>query len=153
MKIGIVGNGSDKFTLAGGLRAQKLISDLLQETRGVVVSGHSPVGGVDIWAEEIGKTIGCELLIFPAKENKWEGGYKQRNLEIAQNADEMHIIVADRYPEKFGGHRFPICYHCKTTDHVKSGGCWTGKKFEELHPGKKAVWHIVRNRDERDSEV
>ena len=28
-----------------------------------------------------------------------------------------------------------------TTEHIKSGGCWTAKRTEKL--GKKAYWHVI----------
>jgi hypothetical protein len=77
-------------------------------------------------------------------------GYKARNLDIATTSEIVHVIVADRYPDDYGGRRFDICYHHRGEaahvdpfDHVKSGACWTGK--EALKAGVPAIWHIINN--------
>jgi len=147
LRIGIVGNGTDKFTEMGAKRAQKRIRQILQEHPGAtVVSGHSPVGGIDIWAEEIAEELGHPTDIKAPRQNKWDAeyGYKKRNLDIAES-DIVHVIVADEYPFEYKGRRFKICYHCKDTRdyHVKSGGCWTGNKAIEA--GNIATWHIIQN--------
>lgn len=144
MKVGIVGHGADKFTLAGEERARELIYDLLVLTEAtVMVSGHSPVGGIDIWAEEEATKLGIELDLKIPKINQWnpEGGYgyKARNLDIANDSDITYVILADSYPEGYSGRRFSYCYHCRTSDHIKSGGCWTGRRAQ------KAEWHVVSN--------
>lgn len=155
-RVGIIGNGEDKFSMVGALRAKALISSLI--VSGVsMASGHSPKGGVDIWAEEVASELASRdptvrAVIFHPAIQKWEGGYKQRNLEIAQFSEELHVIVADEHPAGFRGKKFEMCYHCAhmgrdPLNHVKSGACWTALKFEEMHPGKKAVWHIVSNEE------
>lgn len=145
-KVGIVGNGSDKFTETGKNRAKDLIYDILSmESSPVVVSGHSPVGGVDIWAEDIAEELGLKTDIKIPEINQWNPrgyGYKARNLDIAES-DIVHVIVARDYPPNYEGMRFDLCYHCKTKDHVKSGGCWTGK--QALKKGNNAVWHFIDN--------
>jgi hypothetical protein len=65
-KIGLVGHGSDKFNERTKSIARQLIYDILtnaEETYGNVcmVSGHSPAGGIDIWAEEIAMDLGMLL--------------------------------------------------------------------------------------------
>lgn len=142
MKVGIVGHGADKFTKLGERRARRLIAHLLAPAT-VMVSGHSPVGGIDIWAEEEAWFLNLELDLKIPEINQWDPpggyGYKARNLDIAKSSDIVHVILADSYPDGYLGRRFPYCYHCKTDEHPKSGGCWTGKKAE------RAEWHIVRN--------
>lgn len=142
MRVGIVGHGSDKFTPAGEHGAREKIRELLENAT-VMVSGHSPVGGIDIWAEEEAQALGVELDLKVPEINQWDPpdgyGYKARNLDIAESSDIVHVILADSYPDGYSGRRFPYCYHCKTSDHPKSGGCWTGKKAE------RAEWHIVSN--------
>lgn len=90
-----------------------------------MVSGHCHLGGIDIWAEEEADDMGIEKLIFPPKSLRWNGGYKERNLLIARNSDIVHCIVVAKYPPHYRGMRFTRCYHCDTTEHIKSGGCWT----------------------------
>jgi hypothetical protein len=146
MKIGIVGSGDDKFTEEGKSRARVLIHLLCKATTtDTIVSGHSPVGGIDIWAEEIALSHNKKLDLKIPKQHTWNAqyGYKQRNLDIAKDSDEVHVIVVDKYPEHYKGMRFKLCYHCKTDTHIKSGGCWTGIQAQKL--GKKVYWHIIKN--------
>ena len=78
----------------------------------------------------------------------WLDGYQSRNLKIADAADIVHVIVSAQYPigyppnkkfPQFGDK--PFCYHCKKTNHVKSGACYTAIKAQKL--GKMAIWHII----------
>jgi hypothetical protein len=145
LKIGIIGNGADKFTSITELHAKTIIRSLLSR-EDIVVSGHSPVGGVDIWAEEIGVEVGAAMDIKAPESPYWEGafgkaGYKARNLDIARSSDELHVIVAATYPLTYKGRKFPMCYHCGKNDHVKSGACWTAKEAIKL--GKPVTWHII----------
>jgi len=90
-----------------------------------MVSGHSPVGGIDIWAEEEALALGVPLDLKVPTHNSWDPpggyGYKARNLDIARDSDVVHVLLADVYPEQYTGRRWDLCYHCKTNDHVKSG--------------------------------
>lgn len=147
MKVGIVGNGEDKFTELGKIRAKLEIFKIIKSfPNAKIVSGHSIMGGVDIWTEEIAKKCGREsdLDIKAPRQEAWEGeyGYKARNLDIAKS-DIVFVIVADKYPEDYKGRRFKKCYHCNSDSHVKSGACWTGKKAIEF--GNKAKWIIINN--------
>ena len=140
MKIGIVGAERAKFTPLGERQAKLTIREILTAP-GVteVVSGHSHLGGIDIWAEDIGKELGLRVTVFPPAVLSWEGGYKQRNLAIATHSDVVHCIAVDKLPRDFTGMRFEKCYHCHREDHVKSGGCWTMSK------ARVGVLHIVQN--------
>lgn len=150
MNLGIVGNGSDKFTGAGMLQAKWAIQDaILYYEPEAVVSGHSPVGGVDIWAEEAARQMDVELDLKVPEKNQWNPpgayGYKARNIDIAKDSDVLIVVLADQYPDEYTGKRFQYCYHHSPvgTDHVKSGGCWTGKTAAGL--GKEVHWYIVHN--------
>lgn len=155
MRVGIVGNGSDKFTPVGETRAKQIIINILadeQENESVtLVSGHSPVGGIDIWAEESAKALGCDLDLKIPDTHAWNPsdgyGYKARNLDIAEDSDVVYVIVALEYPEEYEGTRFKTCYHCAvggtTPWHVKSGGCWTGKQAKKM--GKEVHWIFIEN--------
>lgn len=148
--VSIVGHGRDKFTAHGEARTRALIRDLLFGASSVV-SGHSPVGGIDIWVEEEALELGVALDIKEPAVLAWDPpsgyGFKARNLDIARAADECHIVLADSYPPGYNARRFPLCYHCARsrpgTDHPKSGGCWTGN--QALRLGKPTRWHIVAN--------
>lgn len=146
MRVGIVGNGTDKFTREGKRRARDVICELLSFNEAVLVSGHSPVGGIDIWAEEVAEQLGRSMDIKVPEIQQWNPsgyGYKARNLDIARTSDVVHVILADVYPEEYAGRRFDLCYHCGSNDHVKSGGCWTGK--QAIKAGVPAHWRIVNN--------
>jgi hypothetical protein len=147
--IGIVGHGRDKFNERTELLAKDIIRDILYNAIKtyediVIVSGHSPVGGIDIWAEEIAMELNLLLDIKSPRQMIWDSeyGFKQRNLDIARSSDIVHVILVEKYPDNYTGQKFKLCYHCKTSDHVKSGGCWTGKKAKEL--GKEVIWHIIK---------
>lgn len=151
MFLGIVGAGADKFTPAGEAKAKTVIRSLFMtfiSDNPILVSGHSPIGGIDIWTEETAKELGCYSKdhIKEPKQLCWnaEYGYKQRNLDIAKESDVLYVIVVDKYPPNYKGKLFKSCYHCHKTDHIKSGACWTAKRFEEIH-NKTAVWLIVGN--------
>jgi hypothetical protein len=146
MKIGIIGHGKDKFSQIGYARATWLIDEIIDtHPNCTIVSGHSPVGGIDIWAEELAKLKGIGLDLKIPKQHTWDAeyGYKQRNLDIAKDSDEIHIILVDKYPKRYTGMTFGKCYHCNTNKHIKSGACWTGKQAQKL--GKKVIWHIIKN--------
>lgn len=100
-RIGIVGHEAAKFTPETEAKAKRVIAGLIARAVGVprqVVSGHCHLGGVDIWAEEMGRAQGLEPLIFPPKTKRWNDGYKPRNIQIAENSDELHCIVVAEYP-------------------------------------------------------
>lgn len=141
MRLGIVGHEAAKFTLLGEVNARRHIWQLIVEHKpSHVVSGRSPLGGVDIWAEEEAAFLEVPTLIFPPKTNNWHDGYKPRNLAIAGNSDKVAVILADKYPPDYRGMRFNFCYHCNTAEHIKSGGCWTAKQCKG-----GGLWIIVDN--------
>lgn len=143
MRVGIVGHEGAKFTPETEAKAREVIRDILRvlvpgaDSLDAVVSGHCHLGGIDIWAEEEAKRAGIPTRIYPPKRLTWSGGYKERNLQIAADSDVVHCIVVARLPESYTGMRFEYCYHCKTKDHVKSGGCWTAKRAKASH-----IWVI-----------
>lgn len=151
MRIGIVGPESAKFTAETRLEACRIIARLLRPPDAVCVSGRCPLGGVDIWAEKCADKLGREKLIFPPKNNSWSGGFKPRNIEIAEHSDVVHVLCLATYPVSYMHERFPACYHCAKDearahgrDHVKGGGCWTARYAMRL--GKPAHWHIIAER-------
>lgn len=149
MKIGIIGHGADKFTEESESYVKQLISATIRNYQAAsvgtitVVSGHSPVGGIDIWAEELGADLGCDLDIKTPRQNRWDAeyGFKARNLDIANSSDVIYVFLVEKYPEGYKGRRFDKCYHCNSTAHVKSGACWTAKQAQRL--GKKAYWVLI----------
>jgi hypothetical protein len=130
MVIGIVGSEAAKFTPETEAEAKKMIITILRPGD-KVVSGACHLGGIDVWAIEAAKALGLEWEEFPPKVREWSG-YRARNLRIAKAADRVVCITVKQLPPNYTGMRFPKCYHCNTTDHVKSGGCWTVKKAIEM---------------------
>lgn len=142
MNIGIVGHEAAKFTKETEQEARSIICGLLLPVDAVLVSGHCHLGGIDIWAEEEANSLGRSKIIFAPKVNSWQYGYKPRNIDIAITSDIVYSIVISSLPPEYRGMRFSSCYHCKTSDHVKSGGCWTAHYAKKL--GKPAIWHIIK---------
>lgn len=153
-KIGIVGSGADKFTEESRELAKKEIMQIISGTPFndiCIVSGHSPVGGIDIWAEEIAQEFHVPTDIKCPRQNTWNGiyGYKARNLDIAKYSNEVHVILVDSYPPNYNGMKFAGCYHCEKHPkemkfkHVKSGGCWTGWEARKLN--KPVIFHIIES--------
>ena len=160
MRIGIVGSEGKKFTPETEAYARALIRDLLHTLDGqvdpttVVVSGQCHLGGIDIWSVEEAKALGLDYKEHPPKIHAWEGGYKQRNLEIALDSDQVVCITLKVLPPTYTGMTFNLCYHCGTKDHVKSGGCWTTKQARilgkrgytvALHPDGTREYVLPRN--------
>jgi hypothetical protein len=126
MRHGIVGSEQAKFDARTEALARQMIRNILKPGD-VVVSGACHLGGVDIFAREEGDKLGLQVVEYPPKIHAWEGGYRQRNEQIANDSDCVTCITVARLPSGYTGMTFPICYHCKTKTHVKSGGCWTVK--------------------------
>lgn len=144
--IGIVGSEAAKFTAHSEAVARRMIGLLLDYDDVLAVSsGHCHLGGIDLWAEEVARELGKfdERYIFEPRQRTWSGsyGYKQRNLDIAAASTEVHCITVRTLPEGYSGMRFPLCYHCKTDAHVKSGGCWTVHQARRM--GKPGLIHVI----------
>jgi hypothetical protein len=140
--LGVVGHAAEKFTPVSEALAKDAIRKVVKETRATrLSSGHSPMGGVDIWSEEIAAEMGLEMSIHAPTVNRWDGpgGFKDRNLAIAKESDITLVVVVQDFPPNFKGKRFPDCYHCKDRNppHIKSGGCWTAWRC------KKRIWRII----------
>ena len=136
MKIGIVGSEAAKFTPETEQLAREAIRDILTKpdvfrTVDTVISGGCHLGGIDIWAIEEAHKLGMQYFEYLPQTKSWTG-YKKRNLEIANNSDILVCITVKSLPEGYKGMRFPLCYHCGTKDHVKSGGCWTMRQAKKL---------------------
>jgi hypothetical protein len=108
-----------------------------------VVSGGCHLGGIDIWAAEIAREIpGMKVTEFLPESRNWIH-YKKRNLQIADRSEIVYCITVKNFPKEYAGMKFPYCYHCKTDDHIKSGGCWTVKQAEKK--GKPGQIIVVDN--------
>lgn len=138
MILGIVGHGSGKFTPESEAVALVAIGTAIGRYKpDTICSGHSPYGGIDIWAEEAAGVLGLKTLIFAPKVRKWDapGGFRERNLQIAAASDVVVCIVVKDFPPgyRWAKERQDTCYHCldRNPPHVKSGGCWTAWKAKE----------------------
>lgn len=150
IRKGVIGSGSDKFTPIGEQRAKARIREILTPVC-CLVSGHSIMKGIDIWSEEIFVELHPDIqpMIQAPQVEQWPDkgvlkGYMSRNLDIARLLDELYVIVANHYPLDFPEkEKVPECYHCHTTEHIKSGACWTALRARELN--KPVFYTIVAN--------
>lgn len=145
MKVGFVGASAGKLTpaqseeIAGDIALFILIHSKWHEEKIIVVSGGSPKGGTDSFAETIAERYNMPTEIFrPHKDHEhWQCddslcyGYKARNIDIARSVDILYAFASK--------HDTTYCYHCKLDAHIPSGGCFTLKKAREL--GKDA--HLI----------
>ncbi len=142
MRLGVVGHERAKFTLATEIAAKRAIMQAIEVFRPTaLVSGHCPLGGVDIWAEEAAEIFGLEMIVHAPQSFTWDGmnGYKARNLRIARDSDLVLCVALHDLPRGFTGMRHEACYHClgRNPPHVKGGGCWTAWKCRDR------VWAFV----------
>jgi hypothetical protein len=143
MIIGIVGAEECKFTPYGKAQALTLIRRIVSHPQVTgVVSGGCHLGGVDIWAKQVAEQYGRDFREFLPAEQSWHYGYRIRNLQIASHSDVLHCITVPYLPDTYTGKRFLYCYHCDSTTHVKSGGCWTLKEAARMR--KVTALHIVK---------
>lgn len=136
LKLGIVGNSGNKFTPETALVTKILIEiEIKQRQPSLIISGHCPLGGVDIWAEEIANSLHIPTLIHAPKSNQWSvpGGYRDRNLSIARDSDLVLCFVVSHYYTGYPYKKYKSCYHCgkRNPPHVKSGGCYTAWRCKE----------------------
>ena len=160
IKIAIIGHASDKFNQITRRSAHSIIAGILEDYRPcILISGGCPMGGIDIWAEEMADKKGIEKIIYRPKYTQWDPdvntygkdayGFKARNLDIARNCDVLYNIVVRTWPENYRGTKYND-YHCagKNMDkhpHVKSGGCWT--LWEAYKQGKEVHFIIIDGED------
>jgi len=140
--LGIVGSEAAKFTKETEADARSRIHLLIAspDVAGVV-SGACHLGGVDLWAAEIGRQLGKKVVEHAPKTRSWTAGYMPRNLAIARDCTECHCFTVKQFPVGYTGMKFPYCYHCKTNEHIKSGGCWTVKQARKM--GKDGYVHVI----------
>lgn len=131
-RIGIVGSEGRKFTPDTEIHARALIRSLIKGAT-AVISGGCHLGGIDVWAVEEARDMHIpEIIEHLPKVQGWNGGYRERNILIAEDSDMVICITVAELPASFKGMRFAYCYHCNTDTHVKSGGCWTTKYARSL---------------------
>ena len=123
MKIAIVGSShlSEGEERTARQVSSTILKNYLKQGTVTLISGGAK--GVDTQAEDVAKQLGIECKIFKPAEQNWDG-YKVRNLRIAQECDVLYCL-----PTKL---KMEPCYHCNTTDHERSGACWTLKQAKIL---------------------
>jgi len=172
MKVAIVGPDESKWSADLKRKAKNIITTLLAKhafretvkklpyadtsmeidwSKIVLVSGHCPKGGVDIWAKEIANELGIKKEIYAPEVHQWDDsilkiplgtkepakifkGYKSRNIQIAKACDVLYCIVP-HIPSA-------TCRHCKVEGHPTNGGCWTMNYAKKL--GKEIHLEVVR---------
>jgi len=127
MKISIVGSQENKWEPEQKFVAKDIIRQIIMdawhkyEEDLIIVSGHCPYGGVDIWVEDIVKIYnligyhGIIMQIHSPEVRQWldkDGkiGYKTRNMKIAESD-----ILYDIEPKG-----------------KRSGGTWTMEYAKQL---------------------
>ncbi len=141
--LGVVGHGQEKFTVRTEWLAREAIHEAaLRHGATAISSGHSPMGGVDLYAEDVANELALDTdgLIFEPTVHVWNGagGFRARNLKIAAVSNLVLCVVVQKLPPHFDGMKFDRCYHCqgRNPDHVKSGGCWTAWRCARGHEWK-----------------
>ena len=92
-----------------------------------VVSGGAR--GVDSMTVKVCGELGVKVVEFKNTVYRWEGpgGFKERDLKIANESDHVVSIVNKSYSDRPS--RKAPCYHCarvsRDSNHVVSGGCFT----------------------------
>jgi len=81
MKIGIVGNGSDKFNAIQEKAVRRYINRILLEILvnddiPTLVSGHSMLEGIDIWSEQEWDAADCPKDIQAPETEDWDDQWK-----------------------------------------------------------------------------
>jgi hypothetical protein len=130
MRLAIVGVDGSHLSERIEREIRKEIAYNLQVLKpSVVISGKSPLGGVDVIAIEIAKGLGITTQEVPPRHLHWSCGemcygFKRRNLDIAYVCDAL-LCISFQTDKAF-------CYHCGKPGHMLNGGCWTMKKAKEL---------------------
>lgn len=90
----------------------------------IIISGGAK--GVDTIALEIAKDIGFTTQEYKPEKEQWEF-YKKRNLQIANDCDELYCFSVCVRKGKVK------CYHHNPPqDHQKTAGCWTLEKAAQM---------------------
>jgi len=140
MKIAIVGT-SHALTENEKKGVQQLIANVLNDYNkddDEIISGGAK--GVDIMAIELASSRGFLFRTILPELEKWEGGYKERNLKIAKMCDVLYCLTIPRKDKDEAK-----CYHHDPPeDHKKTAGCWTLN--EALKLGKQTQLMVIKER-------
>ena len=123
MKVAIVGTTA-KLTKDEQLVMKREIALVLKKypTDTIIISGGAK--GVDAMALEVAKDIGFKTQEYKSEKEQWEY-YKKRNLQIANDCDELYCFSVSVRKTK--------CYHHNPPQsHEKTAGCWTLEKAANM---------------------
>lgn len=122
MRIAIV--GTSELNEKEETIVRDMCSELIKTVKKVsneevtVLSGGAK--GVDSIAVEVAKKLGNKVIEFKPSAKNWDA-YKERNIKIAQECDELYCITTYTKNEQ--------CYHHKPKqDHQKTAGCYTANQ-------------------------
>jgi len=100
----------------------------------MIISGGAK--GVDTLAIEIAKNMGFQTKVYTPQREEWKY-YKKRNLQIANDCDELYCFSTCVQKQK--------CYHHDTLqNHEKTAGCWTGNKVMNMNKSFHLI--VIPNR-------
>jgi len=88
----------------------------------VIISGGAK--GVDTLSLQVAKDLGFKTKEYKPEKNEWEY-YKKRNLQLAEDCDDLYCFSIRISKTK--------CYHHDPPQkHEKTAGCWTSKMATNL---------------------
>lgn len=126
MKLAIV--GTSELSEKEQILVRDLCSDILKKAKKIsgeeitVLSGGAE--GVDFIAVDVAKKLGNKVIEFKPSAKNWDA-YKERNIKIAQECDELYCITTPMKNEQ--------CYHHKPKqNHQKTAGCYTANQAKAL---------------------
>jgi len=94
-----------------------------------IISGGAK--GVDIMAQEIASQLGFTVKSILPLGKGWKFN-KPRNIEIAEECDELICISIPVHTEK--------CYHhIEPQNHERTAGCWTLRKVKKMNKPQQLV--------------
>jgi len=127
MKVAIVGTTANLSDDEQRVMKEEIILVLKKyPTDTIIISGGAK--GVDTMAIETAKEMGFQTQTeqYKPEKEEWEF-YKKRNLQIANDCDELYCFSVSVTQEKY------YCYHHDSPQkHKKTAGCWTLEKAAQL---------------------
>lgn len=143
MKLAIVGtshlsdNEANDARKAIIFRIRDAQKEMIDNEEVEILTGDAE--GIDRLVREIAIEQRLDLKVFCSKQKHWEGygGFRERNIRIAEQCDEITSIVTKVKKED--------CYHHKlsTIPHERSGGCWTMEYAKHINCHVKGDFLIV----------
>lgn len=126
MKVAIVGTTANLSEDEHQVMKQEITIVLKKyPTNTIIISGGAK--GVDTMALEIAKEIGFKTQEYKPEKEEWEF-YKKRNLQIANDCDELYCFSVSVSQKKY------YCYHHNPPQkHKKTAGCWTLEKAKRFN--------------------